>query len=240
MMNRVAIVDDEPITRMDIAGMLEELGYQVVGEAGDGFDAIEICRLQKPDIVLMDVRMPVFDGLSAAETILREELAGCVVLLTAYNDRESVLRAKEIGVTGYLVKPVEQRLLMPTLEVALAQSERLRQSRDDAERSRRELSDSRLIQRAQGVLARRERISETEAYRLLRQMSMEKRVPMVALARVLLEQEECRDDVSWAKKKLMRELNLTEEAAFRKLSEQAKTEKCTREELAGRLRRKGE
>ena len=235
MKNRVVIVDDEPITRMDLAGMLEEIGYQVAGEAGDGFDAVEVCRAQRPDLVLLDVRMPVFDGFGAAETIIKEETAGCVVFLTAYNDRESIERAKEIGVAGYLVKPVEQRLLLPTLEVALAQSERLRQSREETARSRQELTESRLIQRAQSVLARRENISESDAYQTLRRLSMEKRTSMAALAKALLEQEEQQDALSRAKRKLMREQRLTEEEAYRKIVQLAKDARCTKEEMAEKL-----
>ncbi len=238
MNKRVVIVDDEPITRMDLAGMLSELGYRVVGEAADGFDAAEVCRAQKPDIVLLDVRMPVFDGFWAAETILKEELAGCVIFLTAYNDRESIERAKEIGVAGYLVKPVEQRLLLPTIEVSLAQSERLKQTREETLRTRRELDDSKLIHRAQSVLAEQEQITQAEAYRRLRQMAMEKRTTMVALAQALLEQDTGRDDVLWAKKQIMKEKGLTEEAAYQFLTEQAKRAKCSRKEYAQGLRRK--
>ena len=235
MKNRVVIVDDEPITRMDLADMLAEIGYQVVGEAGDGFDAVEVCRAQRPDMVLLDVRMPVFDGFGAAETIIKEETAGCVVFLTAYNDRESIERAKEIGVAGYLVKPVEQRLLLPTLEVALAQSERLRQSREETARSRQELTESRLIQRAQSVLARRENVSETVAYQILRRLSMEKRTSMATLAKALLEQEEQQNVLSRAKWKLMREQQLTEEDAYRRLVQLAKAAHCTKEEMAEKL-----
>ena len=130
-MKRVIVVDDEPITRMDLRGMLGDLGFEVAGEAGDGFDAVEVCRRLQPDVVLMDVKMPVFDGINAAETILQQDLAGCVVLLTAYGDREIIDRASAAGVTGYIVKPVEERLLLPTIEVALAQSQRLRQSREE-------------------------------------------------------------------------------------------------------------
>ena len=240
MKNRVVIVDDEPITRMDLAGMLEEIGYQVVGEAGDGFDAVEVCRAQRPDLVLLDVRMPVFDGFGAAETIIKEETAGCVVFLTAYNDRESIERAKEIGVAGYLVKPVEQRLLLPTLEVALAQSERLRQSREETARSRQELTESRLIQRAQSVLARRENISESDAYQTLRRLSMEKRTSMASLAKALLEQEEQQDVMSRAKRKLMHEQQLTEEEAYRKIVQLAKDTHCTKEEVAEKICRRAE
>ena len=97
-------VDDEPITRLDLVQMLEEMGFEVAGDAADGFDAIELCRLHHPDVVLMDIKMPVFDGLTASETIISEDLGGCVVLLTAFRDRELIDRASAIGVTGYLVK----------------------------------------------------------------------------------------------------------------------------------------
>ena len=130
-MRSVVIIDDEPTTRMDIGAMLEELDFQIVGEGGDGFDALEVCRKNLPDVVLLDVKMPVFDGLNAAEEILKQELAKCIVQLTAFDDRETIERAKRAGVTGYLVKPVEQRMLLPTIEVALEQSDRLRKSREE-------------------------------------------------------------------------------------------------------------
>ena len=189
-MKRVIVVDDEPITRMDLRGMLGDLGFEVAGEAGDGFDAVEVCRRLQPDVVLMDVKMPVFDGINAAETILQQDLAGCVVLLTAYGDREIIDRASAAGVTGYIVKPVEERLLLPTIEVALAQSQRLRQSWEETRRAVDRLNASKLIQRAQAVLARDQQVPESRAYQMLRRMSMDKRVPMAELARSILEQEE--------------------------------------------------
>ena len=158
----VAIVDDEPITRMDVAGMIKDLGYEVAFEACDGFDAVAGCRSRRPDVVLMDVKMPVFDGLSAAEIILKEDLAGSVILLTAFSDEEIVKKAGEIGVSGYLVKPVEQRLLRPAIEVAMAQS----------------------------VYAKKEGVSESEAYQTLRKTAMDKRLPLAIIAKAYLEQED--------------------------------------------------
>ncbi|MCI9391298.1 MAG: response regulator [Oscillospiraceae bacterium] len=186
------IVDDEPVTRMDLADMLEEAGFRVAGEAGDGFDAVELCEEKRPDVVLMDVKMPVFDGLTAAETILSRELAGCVVLLTAFQDREIVERAGRIGVTGYLAKPIDPRCLLPTLELALAQSERLQGSREQTRLVRQQMEDDRLVHRAQRAMARRMGCTEEEAYHKMRRMAMDKRVTVASLARRLLEQMEGR------------------------------------------------
>lgn len=186
----IAVVDDEPITRMDIAGMLKDLGYAVAFEAGDGFDAVAGCRSRRPDVVLIDVKMPVFDGLSAAETILKEDLAGSVILLTAFSDEEIVRKAGEIGVSGYLVKPVEQRLLRPAVEVAMAQSKRLRESRCEADAAKRKLEESKLIARAQAVYAKKNGTGEGEAYQILRRTAMDKRLPLAVIAKAYLEQEE--------------------------------------------------
>ena len=186
----VAVIDDEPITRMDIAGMLKDLGYSVAGEAGDGFDAVALCRAKHPDVVLMDVKMPVFDGLSASKVILDEDLAGSVVLMTAFSDEEIVEKASRIGVSGYLVKPVEQQRLRPVIEVAVAQSRRLRESRKETEDANRRLEESKLIARAQSVYAKKEHVSESDAYQVLRKTAMDKRLPLAVIAKAYLEQEE--------------------------------------------------
>ena len=188
-MIRIAVVDDEPITRMDICGMLKDLGYGIAGEAGDGFDAVALCRRTHPDAVLMDVKMPVFDGLSAAQTILEEDLAGCVVLLTAFSDEDIVERAGRIGVTGYLVKPVEQSRLRPVLEVAMAQSRHLKESRRETEEAQKKLEETKIVARAQSVLAQREHCQESEAYAILRKTAMDKRLPIAVIAKAVLEQE---------------------------------------------------
>lgn len=234
-MRTAIVVDDEPITRMDLSEMLEELGYEVAGDAADGFDAIELCRLKHPDVVLMDIKMPIFDGLTASQTILEEELAGCVVLLTAFSSPELIERANRIGVTGYLVKPVEQRLLLPTLEVAVAQSQRLRQSRKETAAARRQLEEQKLIDRAKALVAREKEITEGEAYRQLQQMAMDKRCSLPVLARAVVEQISQRELINKAKAALMAEHGLSEAAAFRRITEEAKRSGKTTVQVARQL-----
>ena len=184
---RVLVVDDEPIMRLDLTSMLVESGFAVVGEAADGFDAVELCREHRPDIVLMDIKMPVFDGFGAAETIIGEDLAGCVVLLTAFCDEEFVKRAGQIGVSGYLVKPIDQRTLLPVIEVALAQSLRLRESRLETREAVQKLAESRLVERAKAIVAKERGISEGEAYRELQRMAMDKRRSIFSLAETVVQ-----------------------------------------------------
>ncbi|MEG1943281.1 MAG: ANTAR domain-containing protein, partial [Angelakisella sp.] len=185
------------------------------------FDAIELCRALTPDVVLMDIRMPVFDGLSASETILSEELAGCVVLLTAFSSKELVERANQIGVTGYLVKPVEERLLLPTIEVALAQSLRLRTMREENRTILRQMEESKLVERAKIIIAKEKGISESEAYSELRQLSMNKRCPIGTLAKAVLDSSSEREVVRKAKEKLIAKEGISETAAYKRIKEQS-------------------
>lgn len=221
-MKTAFIVDDEPITRIDLAEMLEELGFRVVGSAADGFDAIELCRKHRPDVVLMDVKMPIFDGLFASEVIVAEDLAGCVVLLTAYCDSELIERANQIGVAGYLVKPVEQRLLLPALRVAIAQGERLRAARSEAENARKQLEIGKLIDRAKSLVAAEQGISEAEAYRELQRLAMDKRCTLASLAKAVVEKSSQRELINRAKEQLMQNHGLSEAAAFKQLQTAAK------------------
>lgn len=235
-MKTVIIVDDEPITRMDLSDMLQELGFQVAGEAADGFDAIELCRAKRPDVVLMDVKMPIFDGLTASETILSENLAGCVVLLTAFNDRDVIERASKAGVTGYLVKPIDQKSLLPTIEVAYAQSQRLAQSRKETQAAQKKIQEDRLIHKAQQYLARTQGCSETDAYCQMRKTAMDKRLSMAALAEHILHQAEQNDHVSAAKQLLMKKMGMSEDRAYQHIVSQAKLQGCTVDEAARKLK----
>lgn len=231
-MKRIIVADDEPITRMDLLGILPELGFEVVGEASDGFDAIELCKEQKPDLVLIDVKMPIFDGLSAAETILKERLATCVVLLTAYCDKEIVWRASQIGVTGYLTKPIDVKSILPTLEVAYSQSIRLQQQQQETEKMQNQIRESRQIFRAQKYLAKNYGCSETEAYQKMRKTAMDKRISIGELANHILSQAAQNDEVGQAKDYLKRNRGMRDEKAYQHIVSYMKRNRYTTVEEA--------
>lgn len=189
-MRTVAVADDEPLTRINLCCMLEDLGFEVVGQAADGFDAVEICRNTKPDIVILDVKMPVFDGLTAAEQICKEELAGCVIMLTAFSDEDIVSRSAAAGVSGYLVKPIDKEKLLPTLEVAFAQAARLRELRNQVKTAEEKIHNDRTIHKAQKIFSIKNGCTETKAYELMRKMAMDKRISIVSIAQAIVEQEE--------------------------------------------------
>lgn len=241
-MPTILIVDDEPITRMDIRDMVEDLGFTVLGEAADGFDAIELCRTHHPDVVLMDVKMPIFDGLTASETILAEDLSPCVVLLTAFSDREVIRRAQEAGVTGYLVKPVQPHALLPTIEVAREQAKRLRETRLRAEEAEEKLQNDRLIHKAQRLYAAQQGCTEAQAYQLLRKAAMDKRIPLATLCESVVLAGEKRSAVNRAKALLMERKHMTEDKAHRLLQNTARTRGITMDSAAEEIlrRMKGE
>lgn len=186
MYKKVVIADDEPITRMDLKEILEDSGYEVVGEASDGFDAVELCRKYSPDLVLMDIKMPLLDGLNASKIIQEENLADCVVLLTAYSGPEFIEKAKKIGAMGYIVKPVDEKSLIPTLEVAIAKGKEFKKIKTDIEKVNQKLEERKVIEKAKGILMNRDNISEQDAYNTLRKLSMDKRCSMRSIAEAII------------------------------------------------------
>lgn len=182
----IIIADDEPVFRLDVGDMLLGLGFNVLGEASDGFDAVELCKKYKPDIALLDIKMPVFDGLYAATEIMENNLADCVVFLTAYSDDELIRCANKIGVTGYLVKPVEERLLKPTIEVAFSAAERLKAIRNEAKKDKEKLFAKNIIDRAKAIIAKERNILESEAYKYIQQIAMSKRCTMKHIAEIII------------------------------------------------------
>jgi len=183
---RVIVVDDEPITRMDMKEILESKGCSVLGEAADGFDAIELCRKYSPDLVLLDIKMPFLDGLSAAKIIHEEGLAEAVIFLTAYNEKEFIEGAKKSGVGGYLVKPIDEKSLMPNIELAIARSQEMKKLKKDYEEVTNQLESRKLIERAKGKIMKQSGLSEQDSYNYIRNLSKKKEISMKRVAEIIL------------------------------------------------------
>lgn len=186
MNKRIVIVEDEPITRMDISEMLKAEGYKVVGEASDGLDAIQLCRELKPDAVIMDIKMPILNGLKSSKILIEENISDCIILLTAYSTKELIDQAKEIGVTGYVIKPVNEKSLIPAIEIGLSKAEEVRAAKEEAIRSKKKLEARKLIDIAKGLLIEREGLNESTAYEKIRKISMNRRISMEEVAKVII------------------------------------------------------
>ena len=182
---RILLAEDEVISRMDLREMLENLGYSVIGEAGDGVAAVNLARTLKPDLVLMDIKMPELDGISAAQTLTQERVTP-VLLLTAYADREFVDRAVDAGVMGYLVKPFAEAQLKPAIEIALERWRELRQIQHELASTQDTLETRKLVERAKGVLMDSQNLKEAEAFRRIQRLSMNSRKSMREVAEAIL------------------------------------------------------
>ena len=179
------IADDDAITRLDLREMLDSLGYLVVGEVGDGESAVHQARELRPDLVIMDIRMPVMDGIDAAR-ILTEERIAPVLLLTAYGDEELVQRAKEAGVVGYIVKPFRESDLAPAIEVVLARFQEFRALEKEIADLKEALETRKLVDRAKGILMDTQGVTEAAAFRRIQKMSMDTRRPMKEIAQAII------------------------------------------------------
>lgn len=189
---RVVIADDESIIRMDLKEMLSGLGYQVVGEAGDGKQAIQMARELKPDLVIMDIKMPEMDGITAARTLTEERIAP-VLLLTAYSQQELVQGAREAGVVGYIVKPFRQDELMPAIEVALSRFREFRDLEKEMGDLKETLEARKVIERAKGVLMDQYSMKEADAFRRIQKLSMDTRKSMREIAEAILLAQEIKN-----------------------------------------------
>ena len=183
---RVVIADDEPITKMDLAEILTGVGYKIAAEASDGFDAVEACQKHHPDLVLLDIKMPFLDGLSAAKIIAEENLAGTIMLLTAYSEREFIEKAKVSGVSGYLVKPIDEKSLIPSIELAVARSQDIHRLRKDYEKVSSRLEDRGVIEKAKGLVMAEQEMTEQQAYDYIRGLSLTKHLSMRKVSEMLL------------------------------------------------------
>jgi response regulator NasT len=182
---RLVIADDESIIRMNLRETLVGLGYLVVGDAGDGVSAIHLARELRPDLVIMDIKMPKLDGIAAAKVLTEEKIAP-VLLLTAYSDRELVERARDAGVVNYIVKPFREAELLPAIEIALARFAEFNSMSTELGDLKDTMETRKLVERAKGVLMDTQGLKEQDAFRKIQQLSMNTRKSMREIAQAIL------------------------------------------------------
>lgn len=182
---KIVIADNESIIRMDLREILEGAGHEVVGAAIDGKRAVELTRKYRPDLVIMDIKMPVMDGITAAKAIADEELAP-VLLLTAFSQQDIVDAAKDSGVLAYLVKPISEASLFPAMEIALSRWDEIKKLEGELMEARDSLAARKTLDRAKGVLMTAYGITESEAYRRMQRYSMVKRRSIKEIAEAIV------------------------------------------------------
>lgn len=182
---RVLVAEDESLIRMDLIEMLGEEGYEVVGEAGDGAAAVSLAEELRPDLVVMDVKMPVLDGISAAKRIVEQRIAP-VLILTAFSQRDLVERAREAGAMAYLVKPFNKADLVPAIEMALSRHDELTQLEREVADLTERLETRKVVDRAKGMLQTKFGMSEPDAFRWIQKAAMDKRTSMREVAQVVI------------------------------------------------------
>ncbi len=183
---RVVVAEDEALIRLDLVEMLREEGYEVVGEAGDGQRAVELAEELRPDLVIMDVKMPRRDGIDAASEIAQRRIAP-VVILTAFSQRELVERARDAGANDYLVKPFSKSDLVPAIEVAVSRFSELRELEREVQGLNERFETRKLVDRAKGLLMEKHAMTEPEAFRWIQRAAMDRRTTMKQVAVVVLE-----------------------------------------------------
>ena len=186
---RVVVAEDEALIRLDLVEMLTEAGYDVVGQAGDGEAAIELTEREKPDLVVMDVKMPKLDGISAAERIAKQRIAP-VVILTAFSQRDLVERARDAGAMAYLTKPFTIEDLMPAIELAVSRFLEIKQLDAEVTDLQDQLKARKLIEKAKGLLMTNLQISEPEAFKWMQKTAMDKRRSMTDVAQLVMDEFE--------------------------------------------------
>ncbi|MFM1958198.1 MAG: hypothetical protein RI929_561 [Actinomycetota bacterium] len=183
---RVVVVEDEGLIRMDVVATLQEAGYEVVGEGADGEEAIKLATELEPDLVVMDIKMPKLDGISAAEKI--GELKIPVVLLTAFSQADLVARAAEAGAMAYVTKPFKPTDLLPAIQIALSRHEELVSLEAEIADLSDRLETRKLMDRAKGLLQSKMKLSEPESFRWIQKASMDRRLTMAQVAKAVIEQ----------------------------------------------------
>ncbi|MDF3280122.1 ANTAR domain-containing response regulator [Gordonia polyisoprenivorans] len=184
--HKVLVAEDDSLIRMDLIEMLREEGYDVVGEAPNGQAAVELTEQLAPDLVIMDIKMPVRDGIDAAGEIASKRLAP-VVMLTAFSQRDFIEKAREAGAMAYLVKPFTKADLVPAIEVAVSRYQELRELEKEVASMTDRLETRKLVERAKGLLMEKQTLSEPEAFKWIQRAAMDRRTTMKAVAQVVVE-----------------------------------------------------
>ena len=183
---RVLVAEDESLIRMDVVATLSEAGFEVVGEASDGEEALLLAEQMKPDVVVMDIKMPKLDGISAAEKLSEAKIP--VVLLTAFSQTELVARATEAGAMAFITKPFKPADLIPAIQIAIARSEEIAALEQEISDLSDRLETRKLMDRAKGLLMSKMKLSEPDAFRWIQKASMDRRLSMAQVAKAVIEQ----------------------------------------------------
>jgi len=183
---KVVVAEDEGLIRMDVVASLEEAGLTVVGQAADGEEAVALATSLEPDLVVMDVKMPKLDGISAAEKISALKIP--VVLLTAFSDAELVSRAAQAGAMAYVTKPFNPNDLMPAIQIAISRHEELTSLEHEIADLNERLETRKLMDRAKGLLQSKMKLSEPDAFRWIQKASMDRRLTMAQVAKAVIDQ----------------------------------------------------
>ena len=184
---RIVVAEDEALIRLDLAEMLVELGYDVVGQASDGEQAVALVLEHRPDVVIMDVKMPVLDGLSAAEQIGKDRIAP-VIMLTAFSQKELVERARDAGVMAYIVKPFTQADLAPAVDITTSRWTELKALESEIADLGERLETRKAVDRAKGILMTRLKLTEADAFRWIQKTAMDRRLGMREVAEAVISQ----------------------------------------------------
>lgn len=187
---KIVVVDDEPIIRMDIKNMLMNAGYQIVGEGSNGFDAIELSKKFYPDVILMDIKMDDMDGLSAARIIAEECPDTAIIMLTAYSKIEYIDKAKETKISSYLLKPINEKLLVPNIELAVVRNKELTKYKNSVDKANEKLASRKIIERAKGLIMSHRHKTEDEAFNYIRDISKKRNISMHNVSEMIIRQYE--------------------------------------------------